>query len=95
MEVPGLFEGFKGRFDRFVTLYKKTKDENQKLKETLKNTEIELEQKKIEIQELNKKLQTSNLAQTFLASSDDNKDAKLKINKIVREIDNCIALLNR
>lgn len=95
MEVPHLIGGFKSKFDQFVSLYKKTKQENEMLKKSLQETENELEQKKIEILELNKKLQTNDLAQSFLASSDDNKEAKLKINKIVREIDNCIALLNR
>jgi len=95
MEVPHLIGGFKSKFDQFVSLYKKTKEENEILKENLQKAESELERKKIEIQELNKKLQTNDLAQSFLASSDDNKEAKLKINRIVREIDNCIALLNR
>jgi hypothetical protein len=34
------------------------------------------------------------LAKAF-TSSDDSKDAKLQISKIVREIDKCIALLNK
>ncbi len=95
MEVPHLIGGFKQRFDKFVSLYKETKEENVKLKDRLQKVDIELEHRNLEIEELNKKLQTTDLANTFLASSDGNKDAKHKINKIVREIDNCIALLNR
>ncbi|MDR3180433.1 MAG: hypothetical protein LBT61_00695 [Prevotellaceae bacterium] len=45
-----------------------------------------------ELEERNKKLQ---LAEAFKGSSADTNDAKLKIGRIVKEIDKCIALLNR
>jgi len=35
------------------------------------------------------------LAKMMVASENDNKDAKNKIQKLVREIDKCIALLNQ
>ena len=35
------------------------------------------------------------LAKMLVASQDENKDAKNKIQKLVREIDKCIALLNQ
>lgn len=35
------------------------------------------------------------LAKMLVASEDENKDAKNKIQKLVREIDKCIALLNQ
>lgn len=95
MEVPHLIGGFKQRFDQFVKVYKDLKQENKHLKLKLQEIEVKLEQSEKENQELNKKLQTSDLANTFLASEKGNKDAKNKINQIVREIDNCIALLNR
>ncbi len=44
------------------------------------------------LEEKNKKLQ---LADAFKASSGDTRDAKLKIGRIVREIDKCMALLNK
>ena len=45
-----------------------------------------------DLEEKNKKLQ---LAGAFKSSSAGTNDAKLKIGRIVREIDKCIALLNR
>jgi len=95
MEVPQLIGGFKQKFEKFVILYKETKSQNVVLKQRVTELEAELQIKDIELEELGKKLQTNELAKTFLASEGANKDAKLKINKIVREIDNCIALLNR
>ena len=44
------------------------------------------------LEERSKKLQ---LAEAFNSSSADTDDAKLKIGRIVKEIDKCIALLNR
>ncbi|SDB82639.1 hypothetical protein [Williamwhitmania taraxaci] len=47
------------------------------------------------IEQLERKTETLMVAKTFASGSDDAHDAKLKINRIVREIDKCIALLNR
>jgi len=44
------------------------------------------------LEEKNKKLQ---LADAFKVTSEDTRDAKLKIGRIVREIDKCMALLNK
>ena len=35
------------------------------------------------------------MAKTIAASSEDAHDAKIKINRLVREIDKCISLLDR
>jgi chromosome segregation ATPase len=55
--------------------------------------EIELLQKeKAEISQKNEQLR---LATHLLSGVDENREAKQKINKLVREIDKCIALLNK
>ncbi len=95
METPQLIGGFKEKFEKFVYLYRELKDENKLFKAENKELKLKLLNKDNEIIELNHKLETNDLAKTFIASSDNSKEAKLKINKIVREIDNCIALLNR
>jgi hypothetical protein len=51
--------------------------------------------KDLEIEDLSSKYQTLRLAKTIAPSPDDGKNAKLQINKMVREIDKCIALLNK
>jgi hypothetical protein len=48
-----------------------------------------------EINDLKKQNNTLKLSRAFVAESDEPQEAKLQINKIVREIDRCIALLNR
>ncbi|MDR3093745.1 MAG: hypothetical protein LBU62_03755 [Bacteroidales bacterium] len=50
--------------------------------------------KDLEIEDLTSKYQTLRLAKTIVPSADDGKNVKFQINKMVREIDKCIALLN-
>jgi predicted nucleic acid-binding Zn-ribbon protein len=66
---------------------------------TLKNkvlslkSEIELlEKDKLEMSQKNEQLK---IATVLLSGVDENRVAKQKINKLVREIDKCIALLNK
>ena len=85
----------KDRLQQLISLYEQTQlkcndleKENLQLIDMLKEKEAHI----LEIEEKNKKLQ---LAGAFKSSSDDAQDAKLKIGKIVREIEKCIALLNK
>ncbi len=50
-----------------------------------------LEKDKLEISQRNEQLKIATL---LLSGVDENREAKQKINKLVREIDKCIALLN-
>ena len=59
---------------------------------TLKN-EIELlEQTKANLNRSNEQL---DIANRILSGNDENRKAKQKINSLIREIDKCIALLNK
>ena len=48
-----------------------------------------------EMEVLESKFQSLKFAKTLTSSSEDVKDAKFQVNRMVREIDKCIALLNR
>ncbi|MFC2118058.1 hypothetical protein ACFLRG_01165 [Bacteroidota bacterium] len=69
-------------------------DKQQLLNENneLKSLVQKLEEKIQDLKSDNNKLKLSG---AVMASSDSQQDAKAKVNRIVREIDNCIALLNR
>jgi len=95
MDTPQLIGGFKEKFEKFVYLYRELKTENRLISADLKNLKEEMSEKDDQINELKHRLETNDLAKTFIASGDNSKEAKIKINRIVREIDNCIALLNR
>jgi hypothetical protein len=65
----------------------------------LKQQAVELSEairvKDLEIKNLELKCQNLKFSQTIISSSEDIRRAKLEINRMVREIDKCIALLNR
>jgi predicted nuclease with TOPRIM domain len=80
-KLVGLYEESRHNYDALHA-------ENRELKETVQKTEQELN-------ELKNKYNTLKIAKSLTASSDDKHDARIKVNKMVREIDKCIALLNR
>ena len=71
--------------------------ENEKLqlenKISLLNHQIELLNQ--EKSDLNQRIEQLKIASNILSGVDENREAKQKINKLVREIDKCIALLNK
>lgn len=62
-----------------------------------KNRELQqlVQQKQSVIEELEDKNQKLALVRGIMAESEDAGEARVRINRIVREIDKCIALLNR
>jgi len=83
---------------RLMRILSKLESEREE-KQSLKINNIEL-QKKIAIQqtqisELEIKYTNLKIAKSLLADNEDSHDAKIRVNRIVREIDKCIALLNR
>jgi hypothetical protein len=67
--------------------------------ERLKTINLELNKKlnihEARISELEQKYSNLKIAKALITESGDMHDARIKVNKIVREIDKCIALLNR
>ena len=55
----------------------------------------EIETQKQENSELSQKIEQLKLATHLLSGVDENKEARQKLNRLIREIDKCIALLNR
>jgi hypothetical protein len=94
-EASEIINSLREKISELISLYLKSKQE----KEFLLHEKLDL-MEKIEIltrekDEIDHQYNTLKLAKTLAANSGDSKDAKVKINRIVREIDKCIALLNR
>ena len=70
-------------------------DQNQELKVKYEELQQMVQQKQSQITELEEKNQKLTLVKSIMADSEDANDARIRINRIVREIDKCIALLNR
>lgn len=84
----------KSHIEQIISKYELALSENVSLKEELEKCRTDLEQKGNRIKELEKKVELMQLGEAFRASSEDVKEAKKKIGKIVREIDKCISMLN-
>ncbi|MHC1573844.1 MAG: hypothetical protein ACXQTJ_05315, partial [Candidatus Syntropharchaeales archaeon] len=52
-------------------------------------------EQKVKIETIEQQYSTAKIATGVLAKETDNDEARAEINKIVREIDDCIALLNK
>tara|TARA_B100001142_G_scaffold35238_1_gene31071 strand:- start:141 stop:422 length:282 start_codon:yes stop_codon:yes gene_type:complete len=56
---------------------------------------VELQEKKKKIVALHEKVKLMNISRSIDSSTEEIKESRLKINEYVREIDKCIALLNK
>ena len=91
----------KQQLSELITLFERTKEENTHLfNENQKLIKIN-KQKETELKTIQNKLETYKLSNAFIITGNGNEisekkhDAKIKINRIVKEIDQCIALLNK
>jgi len=80
---------------KLILLYKKEKEKNEKLSNEIETINNELNIYKAKYQEFEKKYDNLKLAKSLDGNSTDEREARLKLNRIIREIDNCIALLNK
>lgn len=85
----------KQKVSKVILLYSNLQKENEKLQQQQNEFKETLKNKEAEIEFLKNKYNKLKLAKSILATSGEPHDAKIKINRIVREIDKCIALLNR
>ena len=77
-----------------VILLNEQKSENVKLKKLVEEQHNRLEELEKEVESLNEKNKILTITKTVLYK-EDKKDTIKKINELVREIDNCIGLLNQ
>lgn len=84
----------KGHIEQMISKYELALSDNISLKEQLLRVTNELELKDNKIKELEQKVEQMQLADAFAASTDDVREAKKRIGRIVKEIDKCISMLN-
>jgi seryl-tRNA synthetase len=89
------FNELKGIVLELKDRYLQEKEKNAGLEEEVNRIKKELETQKTEHDQLKEQLERLRLVNSMLGGSEAPKDAKIRINKIVREIDKCIALLNK
>ncbi len=95
VEQKDIVSTLKDKVKKLLSLYNDLKVKNTELKKQTEEYKTQIKNKEAELDFLKNKYNKLKLAKSLLASSGDSHDAKIKINGIVREIDKCIALLNR
>ncbi len=78
-----------------ITLYNKEKAFNDELSNEVENLNNELNIYKDKYQQIEQKYENLKLAKALNSEDPENSEARVKLTKIIREIDNCIALLNK
>jgi predicted nuclease with TOPRIM domain len=93
-EQNNVVEELKQKIESLIELYENSKQQISHLQEENNKLKNQINQKDTELANLKEKYSRLELAKS-IASSETTHDAKIKINRIVREIDNCISLLNK
>jgi len=89
------YDSIKDKLLKVKTKHVKFQEEIDSLKKRTALLEMELSEVKSKHQSLEKENQRLKLAKTLVSTSGDKVEMKYKVNEMVREIDKCIALLNR
>ena len=80
---------------KFIAKYELISKEKLLLQQENDTSVVALESKEKEILSLQEKIKLMNISKSVDASNQEVKETRLKINEYVREIDKCIALLNK
>ncbi|MGQ1889784.1 hypothetical protein ACT29H_05020 [Thermophagus sp. OGC60D27] len=83
------------RIDRLAELYQSVKRENELLRNEVAQLTGQLKEAVASKAEVEKQLELAKMAKVLESGEEDIQQTKNRINQIVREIDKCIALLNR
>ena len=84
-----------GKIDGLIAKFNKIKSDNEELRSLNKVLESKLVEGEKKIEELEIKNERFRLSGALLGEGENAGEAKRKINELVREIDKCVALLNR
>lgn len=93
-EKNEIIENLKQKVNKIISLYKNELEKNNELEKKIKDLSDNLTTNKQNIINLQKNYDLLKIAKTVSNSVSDVNDTKNKINRIVREVDKCIALLN-
>lgn len=83
------------RIDELVNDFNSLKEENMNLKSRNESLKWMLHEREEEMKELEKRYEIIKLSGALLGKGENATEAKRRINELMREIDKCIALLDR
>lgn len=95
MIFEAMLEGIKKDIEKLIALYEKEREKNAKLLDELEQCKADRDKFQKQIEELEVQMDNLHLAEAFKAQTDSNDGAKEKIDSLIKEIDRCIALLEK
>lgn len=93
-EEKKLLNTFETQLRHLIYLHEELKRENAELKQLLEAKEEECEKVQADYKALETDYTNLKTATTISLNGSDVKETKLRLSKLVREVDKCIALLN-
>jgi hypothetical protein len=90
-----LINTLQANIKKLVSLYESEKVSGNALKKINSDLLEKIKLKDEELEKLEAKCNNLKIARSVSTKGDDIQQAKMKVNSLVREIDKCIALLNR
>lgn len=92
-----MLENVKSSIEKLLARYEAVSAENAELKDRLAKAESQNKTYRDQIVELNNQIDSLTLKAAFTAgdSRTDNTKAKAKVDKLIKEIDKCISLMER
>ena len=94
-QVLKLSSGLLKKTEKILHLLEARQKENERLKDSVNQLKNRVEELESANRELENKYKTIRIAKNASSDNESNLALKLRINELVREIDKCIAQLNR
>lgn len=88
-----MLEGIKDNIVKLIALYEAEREEKDKLRSELVRCKAENETRGKRIEELEHQVDNLRLTEAFLTPAGSGSGAKERIEKLIKEIDKCISLL--
>ena len=89
------FSYFEGKLRHVLFLYDEEKKENAILKQSIADKDSEIQVLLSKIKELETRYANLKMARMISVNDDEIRDTKQRLTRLVREVDKCIALLNK
>jgi phage shock protein A len=90
-----LLSEVQSKVSRLVVLYENCREANAMLTSEIQEIRTRLDEKELQYKELEQKYINLKAARSLAETPESSSDAKQKISNIVREIDQCLALLTQ
>ena len=88
-----MLENIKQKIEQLIAAYEKEKMERISLQESLEQAQKQNEAYKLQITELEREIDNLKLTKAFMADGTDKTQAIKKIDRLMKEIDKCISLM--